>query len=357
MTLDHDGPLGSRLRAFDVPVPPGLGARVLAADAAPVNRRRHLPRRAAFAAAAMAAFLIANASALYVAPAYALALASAPVAGGPSAALLSAAGLSASDGTTPIGSTAVAAGKRVTLVEGTADTLRTVLVFDVPPGMVIPPDDITVTDQFGRSISDSGFAEAWAGGGITSKSIGVTPGPGDTRFGMMTPGALFGRSGQLVIILPPVSGEAARVGARLTLRIDAIASNTGPGSKDGAPPWRDALHGPWTLTANLVVQPASNLQQPPPQTIDGTTWTLSSLGQAGGALEVRGTVTGPDAERLTSGGRPAELRTASGGRVAPLYFEYAGTPNRLRFSFTFKRPAAGTNQLRIGQATFTIPTS
>lgn len=238
MTFDHDGFLGSRLRAIDVPVPSGLGARVVATESSPPPRTRHLPRRAALAAAALAGVLVANAAALYMVPLYSEAAANTPIAGP----LLKAVGLGPSDGTTPIGSVAEAAGRRVTLVEGTADAHRTVLLFTLPENEMIPVNAISVKDQFGHEYATS-FTEIYAHAVLSQDWNGDLTPPSELS-------AL--RPGQMGLVLPPVTGEAARVGARLTIRIDQLAAATGPTSPN-EPPWSRPVHGPWSLTASLVV--------------------------------------------------------------------------------------------------------
>jgi hypothetical protein len=240
MTLDHDGILGSRLRALDVPVPTGLGARVVAAQSSPLTQTHPLPRRAALAAAGLAALLVANAAALYLVPTYSQAAAATPIAGP----LLKAVGLGPSDGTTPIGSVAEAAGRRVALVEGTTDTHRTVLLFTLPENEMIPTNAISVKDQFGHEYATS-FTEVYAHAVLTQGDKGFD------RTALSHLSAL--RPGQMGLVLPPIAGQAARHGARLTIRIDQLAAATGPPTIGNGPPWSHPVDGPWTLTANLAV--------------------------------------------------------------------------------------------------------
>lgn len=349
MNLEYDGPLGSRLRALDVPVPPGLGGRVAAPDKHRPYRRGRRLNRPALAAGAVAGLLVANTTALYVAPVYALALAHAPIAGGPSGAILAAVGLSASDGTMPIGSTATAAGQRVTIVEGTADELRTVLLLEVPVGLMIPPDRLTVTDQFGRVYSHA-FAETSSSGGLTQRSLSSLDYPGATSRGIYMIGGPGPRNDphQLALVLPPVKGEAAQVGARLTVRIDELASNTDHG-------FVDAAYGPWTLTASLVVQAATGLSLPPAQAFDGTTSRLTDVRAVGGVLEVRGSADGPAAQELRDM-MSVGLQNSTGRTVRPIYgeWEYEGSTHSLQFDYTFRRPEPGVHQLKVGPVTFPI---
>lgn len=355
MTLDNDGPFGSRLRALDVPVPAGLGPRLAAAaQHQPPPPARHPTRRLAFVAAGVAGILIANAAALYMAPAYSLALAKAPVAGGASQALLAAAGLSASDGTTPIGSTASVDGKRVILSQATVDAQRTVLFFDVPNGYIIDPRQITVSDQFGHRLTDGPFFEAYSGAVMGWSGIQVSP---TTDGGSDMPVSRDIRKDQLVLILPAVTGEAAKVGARLTVRIDELAPTGAARPTQGKAPWGKPISGPWTLNANLVVQSASPLPVPGPATVDGTTWTLSSVSQAGGILEVKGSVSGPEVQRFARDHKGPFPVTSNLGGASAITMTYSGNAQRFNFDLTFSRPRAGTTRLTIGQATFTITAS
>jgi hypothetical protein len=257
-------------------------------------------------------------------------------------------GLSASDGTTPIQSSATVAGRRVTLVQGTADAVRTVLFIDVPPGQLIPPHGLTVKDQFGH-VYGPGFDEASADANLTDRSLSVGLGPGATAVGSIVPAIPSGTRGQLALVLPPVSGPAAVVGARLTLQIDQLAS-----SGSGSQPFVGYVRGPWTLTASLVVQSAHSLPVPPSQTIDGTTSSLTSVREAGGILDVRASVSGGNADRPLNA-MPG-LRRASGRPVQLIYgeFVFSKRSHHLDLDYTFRRPAPGTYRLTIGQATFKV---
>jgi hypothetical protein len=132
----------------------------------------------------------------------------------------------------------------VTLVEGTADAHRTVLLFTLPENEMIPTNAISVEDQFGHEYSTT-FTEIYAHAQLSQG------GHGDD---MIPPSQLSGlQPGQMGLVLPPITAEAARVGARLTIRIDYLAEATGPPTSGNGPPWSRPVRGPWTLTANLVV--------------------------------------------------------------------------------------------------------
>jgi hypothetical protein len=73
---------------------------------------------------------------------------------------------------------------------------------------------------------------------------------------LIPPAELAGlRPGQVGLVLLPITGQAARVGAHLTIRIYELAEATGPPPQgEIGEPWSHRVHGPWILTADLVAQ-------------------------------------------------------------------------------------------------------
>lgn len=69
-----------------------------------------------------------------------------------------------------------------------------------------------------------------------------------------------GASGNLALVLPAITGQAERAGVRLTVHIRTLGDNAR--SSTGALPWDHEVHGPWTLSASLVVQAGSDLALP-----------------------------------------------------------------------------------------------
>jgi hypothetical protein len=103
-----------------------------------------------------------------------------------------------------------------------------------------------VKDQFGHEYATR-FTEFYAHAEL---SVGTN---GDD---LIPPGELAGlQPGQVGLVLLPITGQAARVGAHLTIRIDELAEATGPPPQgETGEPWSNAVHGPWILTADLVVR-------------------------------------------------------------------------------------------------------
>ena len=143
--------LEERLTGLLIPLPATVVPRVLAQA-----RKQNVgtARRPPWLAPVAAVFLVLGflAGSLYAAPRFADALASAPLIGGPTAALLRSIGLAPlNNRLTAINDVATSSGYRVTLIAGYADATQTVLVLRVEP-----PADLfetsVLTDQFGRSL-------------------------------------------------------------------------------------------------------------------------------------------------------------------------------------------------------------
>ncbi|TMF44194.1 MAG: DUF4179 domain-containing protein [Chloroflexi bacterium] len=211
--------LEERLTGLLIPLPAAVVPRVLAQA-----RKRNVgtARRPPWLAPVAAVFLVLGflAGSLYAAPRFADALASAPLIGGPTAAVLRSIGLAPlNNRLTAINDVATSSGYRVTLIAGYADATQTVLVLRVEP-----PADLfetsVLTDQFGRSLRPRN-------------------------------GVFDSSTGNSVISFAGLPWGDSLLGARLTLHASALHLNLG-GPVTTVP-------GNWSLHAILAVEPGQPL--------------------------------------------------------------------------------------------------
>jgi len=144
------------------------------------------------------------------------------------------------------------------LIAGCADTIRTILILKSPSDLVpfgrgdAGPAEMLLTDQFGHTYY------GWVGeAGAGQLILGFDPlvaQPGPDRLTLTIP-TLHGR-GALV----HVSGYSA----------GTKGEYAGPIS-----------NGPWTLTFDLSAVAGQHLALPAPQTISGTTYTITDIRKSG----------------------------------------------------------------------------
>ena len=252
--------LEERLTGLLIPLPATVVPRVLAQA-----RKQNVgtARRPPWLAPVAAVFLVLGflAGSLYAAPRFADALASAPLIGGPTAALLRSIGLAPlNNRLTTINDVATSSGYRVTLIAGYADATQTVLVLRVEP-----PADLfetsVLTDQFGRSLRPRN-------------------------------GVFDSSTGNSVISFAGLPWGDSLLGARLTLHASALQLNLGGPVT--------TVTGNWNLHAILAVEPGQHLTPLPADgRLGATTFHVSSLVRSGPSLQVDMRVEGPLASHLT----------------------------------------------------------
>jgi hypothetical protein len=258
--------LEERLRTLDIRTPPEIVSRALTAatsppqyEPAPSSRRTgRYARRLGYAAAGIAAFLIANVAVASFVPAYSQAIANAPVVGPVSSQALTYLGLQPS-AIAARDQTVTASGHTLRLVGVYADTLRTVVLVQVDGRPFEEPSKTTktygidgyLTDQFGHRYSQT-----------------FTPGPG----------AAF----------EPITGPAVDAGARLTLHVKGLM----PTFK------ADRVSGNWEMTFTVTRQPAGNVSLPAPVHIGDTTYIFTSVRISGDLVEVRWLATGGSVDQM-----------------------------------------------------------
>jgi hypothetical protein len=242
----------------------------------PDSRRR--VRHAAFrvaggVAAAVIAILLINVVAAYFAPKYELALADSSV--GPiSQRLLSAFGLKAGD-VTLVGDSATSAGHTLKLVGAYADGLRTVLFVTIdgggisgnPKGYGLQPgewginyDDMSLTDQFGRSYGGVGLG-----------------GPTDLQY-------------------QPLAWPASDVGGRLTLHITGIWAMwkaLDQGANKVIDTEAFTTHGDWSLHATLISAPYHTIALPAPLHTSMADYRFTGISASETEIVLHWTVGGP----------------------------------------------------------------
>lgn len=250
--------LEDRLTNLELQMPPDLVPNVLARAQHP-RRGGQLSRLLLAPALALAILLIMLAGSLYFAPRFGDVLASAPVIGGPTGALLQSIGLGPiGSKLTPLNDVAVSSGYRVQLIAGYADLTQTILVLRVSPpaGVFSSP---VLKDQFGRTL--------------------------DVR------GATYDlRNGTTVVSVQGLPWPDQLLGARVTLQLSLLQPN--PDSTVG-------VMGSWTLHATLGVEPGRTLAAPADAQIATTTFHFTSIVRSGPSLEVDMRVSGPLATHLT----------------------------------------------------------
>jgi hypothetical protein len=249
--LDARRSLTARLTALRAPVPVGLLPRAISASATPVatvadraKRRRHVNRRWLVLALAIAVF-VANGAATYFLPLYANALGHVPGAG----ALLQWTGLGAGD-VTVLYATSEHDGVRLTVSAGYADENRTLLTIEVygpgkRPGVF---ETWSLTDQFGHAYTDGG-----GGFAVANEPDGGTPDYLDYT---------------------PITGPAAVVGARLTLRAETWSTICACNS--ATDPDQVRVSGIWQVTFVLQPHTAARLNLAP-GAVTGLRYTFPSV--------------------------------------------------------------------------------
>lgn len=204
-----------------------LVGRVLAHE--PIRARRR-PRRLLLTTVAAAFFLVATTIVTsYYAPAFAQAVADAPIAGGITGLMLRNAGLAGvPHRITAMGDTSSSAGYQMELVGGYADAGRTILFMRAtPPARVVPAvgvgSELALTDQFGQSYRFIGAAQDMS-------------------------------TGENTFLFQPLRWPASAVGARLRLSFNRI--------EVGLPPSSNVVTGRWELSATLAADESRTMQLP-----------------------------------------------------------------------------------------------
>lgn len=224
MTEFSNDALIRRLATLDVPVDAGAVTRRVLAAARP--RRRGASTRLRVFVAVPVVLLALTGAASYYAPAFAQALADAPIVGSISGPMLRQFGLTGlQHRVSAFGDKATSAGYTAELVGGYADAGRTILFVRIdPPARILPSfGNITVTDQFGRSYEVIGLTSNVA-------------------------------TGENAFLLTPIDGLAAKVGARLRVVFSAVEEGLAPSSR--------TIAGHWGLTATLGVDEGRDLAVP-----------------------------------------------------------------------------------------------
>ncbi len=262
MNDDLRSPLARRLATLDIPVPPTLVPRVLAArrPAAHAVGVRLLSRLSA----AVALLVLALGATSYFAPRFGQALADAPVLGSATGPLLRSVGLASLGGrVTAFSSAALSSSHRVELIGGYADGIRTILLLRVEPAdrsvLLTNGVGVTLTDQFGHRLALKG-------------------------------GAADARTGQEILEFEPVTGPAAPLGARLTLQVTTLTAFGSP---------RDRLQGDWQLHATIALDESTAVAAPLPGRLGTMTVTFTKLTATATALEVRLQVQGAGSGELS----------------------------------------------------------
>jgi hypothetical protein len=247
---DDRSPLARRLATLEIPVPPMLVPRVMAArrPTVRVGGIRRLSRLSAAVALVVLTFVAAS----YFAPRFGQALADAPVLGNATGPLLRSVGLAGLGGRiTSFSGAAVSSGYRVELIGGYADAIRTIVLLRVQPAdrsvLLWNGTGVTLTDQFGRRLELKG-------------------------------GAADAQTGEEVLEFEPISGPAASLGARLTLQAATLMAF-------GAT--RDGLQGDWVLHATIALDESRALPAPGPGRLGTMTVTFTRVTATATALEVQ----------------------------------------------------------------------
>jgi hypothetical protein len=250
MNDDLRSPLARRLATLEIPVPPELVPRVMAArrPAARVGGVRLVPRLSA----AVALVVLAFGAASYFAPRFSQALADAPLLGNATGPLLRSVGLAGLDGrVTTFSGAAVSSGYRVELIGGYADAIRTIVLLRVQPAdrsvLLSNGTRVTLTDQFGRRLELKG--------GVADE-----------------------QTGQEVLEFEPITGPAASLGARLTLQAATLTAFAAT---------RDGLQGDWELHATIALDESRALTPPGLGRLGTMTVMFTRVTATATALEVQ----------------------------------------------------------------------
>lgn len=266
MDSDSDGLLATRLAALNIPVPATLIPRTLAAGDSGMQPARKRRRPVIATAVAVAALIAGNLGASYLSPRYAQALASAPGAGVLTGPILREAGLATANPET-LDVQATASGYTIRLFGAYADSVRTTIFIQIlapdgreAPDGTVPAFNATLTDQFGNVYH------------------------------------MMNGFGMPVLHFQPLTGSAAALGARLTLRIDTVDSPASPATGSGTAVPTTArsttITGPWNLPFSVTSTGGQNLALPPPVRLGDTTYTFTALRTTSTLLEVTWTITG-----------------------------------------------------------------
>lgn len=237
--------LGQRLTRLTIATPP-YPHEVRARRSLVATRR--VVRRGGLAVSATLSLCLANGVAAYFLPAYAAALASAPIISAVSQPALDIAGLSAGE-VRPINQRGSLNGVTVTLAGGYADGVNTTLFLQL--------DGITKDNGFGGLYLTDQFGQRYDLTGGVGIGVGAYP-------------AFF----------QPLRGAAAQVGARLTLH--AIVGHG----------LRPEPSGEIQLHATLLANSAKRLATPQPIVSEGSTYSVLGLEYSNNAIAVHTRMSG-----------------------------------------------------------------
>lgn len=262
-----DDPLAKRLTNLALPMDPAaLAGRVLAA-----RQRESRPRLRMRAAVAFVPLLLAIFAtvASYYAPAFAQALADAPVAGGITGPFLRSAGLAGvAHRITSLTDTASSSGYRAHLVGGYADSGVTVLLLRVTPGARLVPVGAGPTPDVAVTLRDQ-FGTAYRLTGSTSQS--------DT--------------GETAVYFTPLVFPANVVGARLALSFNTLEDRAGVSPR--------IVPGDWTLRGTLAIEPSRDLPLPPDAQLGAVRVSFTQVRAHPAVVLIEMRVTGTDIASFT----------------------------------------------------------
>jgi hypothetical protein len=312
-----EGPLPQRLAALSLPMPATLVPRVLARMPSRTLTRRPIWASVALAACVLLAGLI---SATYFAPRFGQALADSPVVGPAIDRFLAGAGLGPIAGRfAPVGTSATSSGYRLQLQAAYADSNEVYLVIRSTPALFAFPDDLSLTDQFGRTLElKGGQSEADGSDLVVFKGVGW---PDDV------------------------------VGARLTLHVRSLERSTESGGRIG---------GDWRLSAVVDVAAARPYPHPLPAAgrLGDSTVEFRQVIASAATVRVDMKVTGPLTRHITdivgqevpgvSKPRPAfqiRLLGADGREVQELDGGASSGVSGTDVTQTWLRPARGNYRL------------
>ena len=312
MTEFSDEALARRLATLDVPIDAALVSR--RALAAARGTRRPAPPRWRFVAIVALVLVLLSAGLSYYAPVFAQSLADAPIAGSVAGWLLQQVGLAnASHRVTVFGENATSSGYTIELVGGYADAGRTVLFIRVTPPAnafsILKPAE--VTDQFGRSYRMSGAT--WNS---------------DT--------------GEGLVVLTPIDGLAAKLGARLRIAFHEVEVGPGPTTR--------RIAGRWVLGATLAVDEGRDLPVPEAIPLGRARLAFARVRSLSAALLVELAIENADPAELRRvipdglKGRPAfrlRLLDPSGREERPLQAGSTGDGTRTTATWLWQTDGAG----------------
>lgn len=291
-------PLARRLSELDLsePDPLVVTRRVLARHA---SERARLPMRWGVAVVLPLLFLPLSLGTAYYAPAFAQAVADAPIAGAVTGPLLRQLGLAGiSHRVSVLGDRAIASGYEVELVAGYADASRTVLFLRAtPPALIVALATDALGDQFSRSYRlTSAIADA--------------------------------QTGEAALTFVPLQWPASWVGARLTLDLGELEDRIGPAPR--------TITGRWHVTGTLGVNDGRELSLPVPVELGDMRFTFTMVRSLPAALLVEF-----NAEHATA----ADLsrRIPDGGKGRPAFTAQLFAPGGI------ERPLLGAEMSGSGE--------